>query len=422
MKSPARILIIGYVWPEPRSSAAGSHMMQLIEQFQSEGWEVIFASPAQLSEKRADLAALGIQEKIIELNNESFDHYVSALNPDIVLFDRFMMEEQFGWRVAEQCPNALRILETVDLHSVRDARHRALKNNPDVIPDPGHEELYARMATLDITRREIASIYRSDISLMISDFEMNLLIDQFKVPAALLEYCPFMLDAPAAHDWPSYKQRKDFITIGNFLHAPNMDSVLWLKQSIWPLIRKQIPEANLFIYGAYAPQKALDLHNPQQGFHVLGWVEDAQRVMQQARVCLAPLRFGAGIKGKLVDAMYCGTPSVTTSIGAEGLGLTDVYNTAETIAKAAVKLYGLETAWQQAQQNGLAIIHQRFNKQQVAKNLMQKIATCREDLEQHRRTNFTGLMLQHHQHKSTEYMARWIEAKNKILAEKSGGL
>jgi len=423
MTAPTRLLIIGYVWPEPRSSAAGTHMMQLIEQFQLNGYEIIFASPAQLSDKRADLNALGITEKIIALNCSSFDSWVKELNPDIVLFDRFMMEEQFGWRVAEQCPQALRILETSDLHSLREVRQHLSKKNPENIPDPSPAALYAEMATQDMAQREIASIYRSDLSLIISDFEMNLLINQFRVPENLLCYCPFMLDAPDTPQWPTYDQRKDFISIGNFLHAPNWDAVLWLKQSIWPLIRKQLPDAQLFIYGAYTPQKALDLHNPQQGFHVLGWIEDAMRVMQQARVCLAPLRFGAGIKGKLVDAMLCGTPSVTTTIGAEGLYLSEqVHNTAETFANAAVKLCNDQKIWAQAQQNGFALLKQHFNKQTVGDNLIRQIQFVRENPELHRQTNFTGLMLQHHQHKSTKYMARWIETKNKMAAEKSGDL
>ena len=101
---PTRVLIIGYVWPEPRSSAAGGHMMQIIESFLQRGWHITFSSPAGIGEHKADLASLGIDEVGIELNNSSFDTFISQLAPDIVLFDRFMMEEQFGWRVEKHCP------------------------------------------------------------------------------------------------------------------------------------------------------------------------------------------------------------------------------------------------------------------------------------------------------------------------------
>ena len=102
-------------------------MMQIIESFLQHGWQITFSSPAGVGEHKADLAVLGINEVAIELNNSSFDTFISELAPDIVLFDRFMMEEQFGWRVEKHCPNALRVLETSDLQSLRDARHLQLK-------------------------------------------------------------------------------------------------------------------------------------------------------------------------------------------------------------------------------------------------------------------------------------------------------
>ena len=123
-----KLLIIGFVWPEPKSSAAGVRMMQLIDFFLSEGYQITFASSSLKGDKSLNLASKGIQERRIELNNSSFDLFISKLNPTVVLFDRFMMEEQFGWRVAQQCPNALKILDTEDLHCLRKAREEAFKD------------------------------------------------------------------------------------------------------------------------------------------------------------------------------------------------------------------------------------------------------------------------------------------------------
>jgi len=127
MRAIQKILVIGYVWPEPRSSAAGSRMLKLLQLLRAEAWQVVFASAAALSPHRADLSALGIEEKPIELNADSFDHFIQAYQPDVVLFDRFFTEEQFAWRVEQHCPHALRVLETVDLHCLREARHRLLR-------------------------------------------------------------------------------------------------------------------------------------------------------------------------------------------------------------------------------------------------------------------------------------------------------
>jgi hypothetical protein len=421
-----KLLVIGYVWPEPRSSAAGGHMMQLLECFLEGGWQITFASPAGDGEHKADLTALGISEQCIELNHSSFDTFVSALQPDVVLFDRFMMEEQFGWRVEQHCPNALRLLETSDLQSLRDARQQALKEQLAAgksedfteLLSLNQAELFQRMAASDSAKRELAAIYRCDLSLMISDAEIELLTEQFKLPPALLLHCPLLLDS-TAQPVPSFSQREHFLSIGNFRHAPNWDAVLWLKNSIWPLIRQQLPKAQLHIYGAYTPPKATALHNAAQGFHIMNWAPDALEVMRNARVCLAPLRFGAGIKGKIADALLCGTPNVTTPIGSEGMHGQlpwpgSIASSAQALADAAVQLYRDEAAWQQAQTAGWELLAARYERQHFAPLLMARIAECRSNLAEHRLHNFTGSMLRHHHHKSTQYMAQWIEAKNRL--------
>ncbi|MCU1727339.1 glycosyltransferase family 4 protein [Pseudomonas sp. 7P_10.2_Bac1] len=427
LSRPTRVLIIGYVWPEPLSSAAGGHMMQIIESFLQAGWQITFSSPAGIGEHKADLAALGIDEVTIELNNSSFDAFISDLAPDIVLFDRFMMEEQFGWRVEKHCPNALRVLETSDLQSLRDARQQQLKaylkdntEQEDFSPlfAPSPVQTFEHMADADLAQREIAAIYRSDLNLMISEYEIDLLVEQFHVPKALLHWCPLMVESVPDAFVP-FEQRQHFLSIGNFRHAPNWDAVLWMKTHIWPLIRQQLPEAQLHVYGAYTPPKATALHNPKQGFHVLNWAEDALAVMSNARICLAPLRFGAGIKGKIADAMLCGTPNVTTPIGAEGMHgelpwAGAIAQSASAIAAAAVELYQNPQAWLQAQHNGQTLLQARYLQREHGPALVQRINACLAGLEQHRRNNFTGAMLRHHQHKSTQYMSQWIEAKNRV--------
>ncbi|NNB06744.1 glycosyltransferase [Pseudomonas fragi] len=423
---PTRVLIIGYVWPEPRSSAAGGHMMQIIESFLQRGWHITFSSPAGIGEHKADLASLGIDEVGIELNNSSFDTFISQLTPDIVLFDRFMMEEQFGWRVEKHCPAALRVLETSDLQSLRDARQQQLKARLKSSADlddfsnlfaPARRDTFEQMADTDLAQREIAAIYRCDLSLMISEYEIDLLVEHFNVPRALLHWCPLMVDSVPATFVP-FEQRQHFLSIGNFRHAPNWDAVLWMKTTVWPLIRQQLPGAQLHVYGAYTPPKATALHNPAQGFHVLNWAEDALEVMSHARICMAPLRFGAGIKGKIADAMLCGTPNVTTPVGAEGMHgelpwAGAIEQSATAIAAAAVHLYQNAEAWHQAQQHGQTLLAQRYLQASHGPALVECIERCRTGLEQHRRNNFTGAMLRHHQHKSTQYMAQWIEAKNR---------
>jgi len=411
MGKQIKILIVGYVWPEPKSSAAGGRMLDLLLLFILQNWAVTFASPAAESEYMADLDSLNIKKATIELNNASFDDFIKDLNPDIVLFDRFMMEEQFGWRVVENCPNAIRIIDTVDLHFLRNARQIALKENREISFTDFHS---------DIAKREIASILRSDISLIISEFEMDLLVQSFKIDPSLLYYLPLLtesIDDEKMKTWKSFEEKRDFVFIGNFLHEPNWDAVRYLKEAIWPLIRKKLPESQLMIYGAYPPQKAMDMHKPKEGFHVLGRADDADLVVSNARICLAPLRFGAGVKGKLAEAMLCGTPSVTTDIGAEGMkGDYDwngsIANSATEIAKAAIALYQNKETWNEARQNGIKIINNRNSKELYEQRMIEHWLSIFNNREKHRAKNFMGALLQHHTLSSTKYMARWIEAKN----------
>ena len=407
------LLIIGFVWPEPNSSAAGGRMMQLISLFQKQGFAVTFASPAQDSDFMIDLTTFQVNKKAIVLNSESFDTFVKELNPTVVLFDRFMMEEQFGWRVAENCPTALRILDTEDLHCLRLARQKAFKEKRDFNT--------ADLLIEEVAKREIASILRCDLSLMISEFEIELLTITFKIDTSIVYYLPLLLEPQVILNLNialSFDSRKDFIFIGNFLHEPNWNAVQYLKEAIWPLIRKQLPNALCNIFGAYPSQKVLQLHNIKEGFLILGRADDAQEVVKQARVVLAPIRFGAGIKGKLIEAMQCGTPSVTTSIGAESMQGDFPWNgfvedSPELFANQAVTLYQDEKIWLKAQQNGFQIIKQRYMRTLFEASFKGQIQFLQDNLQQHRLNNFMGALLQHHTLKSTKYMSKWIEEKNK---------
>ena len=407
------LLIIGAVWVEPNSSAAGKRMLQLIAQFLERDYKIIFASPAQKNEKAIDLFSLGISEVSIALNNVSFDNFIKELNPTIVLFDRFMMEEQFGWRVAENCPDAIRILDTEDLHFLRKTRQQQLKKG----------EAFTNDALLqsDDTKREIASILRCDVSLIISTYEMDLLKSVFKIDEKILCYLPFLLDAIDENKikkWKSFEEREHFIFIGNFFHKPNVDAVLTLKKYIWNEVREVLPKAEIHIYGAYVNQQIQELHNKKEGFIVKGFAEDADEVVEKAKVVLAPLNYGAGIKGKLTEAMLCGTPSVTTAIGVEGMADDFPWNgfVADDLSDFALKsaeLYTNKPVWEQAQLNGIDIINSIYSKEKNGHLFFSKIEDIQTNLEKHRVSNFLGSLLQHQTLQATRYMSKWIEEKNK---------
>ncbi len=413
MKNLTSVLIIGLVWPEPNSSAAGGRMLQLIRLFQEQCWKVTFASAAQESDFMFDLNSLGVATEAIELNASSFDAFVKELNPTMVLFDRFVIEEQFGWRVVANCPEALRVLDTEDLHCLRIARQTAWRENREFVTD---DLLYEPLA-----KREIASVLRCDISLIIAEYEMDLLQSVFKMDASLLYYLPLYVDSLDTKDFeslPSFSQRTDFVFIGNFLHEPNWNAVLYLKETIWPTIRRELTDAKLKIYGAYPSQKVHQLHNPNENFLIMGRAANAKEVISDAKVLLAPLRFGAGIKGKLLEAMQLGTPSGTTPIGAESMKGNYPWNgfievNSELFASKAIALYNNESLWKESQKNGVIILNSRFLKESFTQNFIAHLETICSQLEQHRKANFLGGLLQHHTLASSKYLSLWIEEKNK---------
>ncbi len=403
-----KLLIISSVWVEPNSSAAGSRMLQLIRFFQSQNYTIVYASTASESEFSFDLADLGITTQFIKLNDSTFDDFLQKNQPNMVLFDRFMVEEQFGWRVFNVLPMAIKILDTEDLHCLRIARQEAIKKN---------KSFETLDFNSDMSKREIAAIFRCDLSLMVSDYEMHLLQTVFQVPKSILFYLPIWIEKFAS-DKPDFQAKKDFFFIGNFYHEPNWDSVLVLKNEIWPKLKELLPIATLNIYGAYPSQKVHQLHNPKDRFYIKGRAESAEQVIRSARVLLAPIRFGAGIKGKLLEAMVYGTPSVTTSIGAEAMCdnlpwngfIEDNYS--DFISKV-VELYSNQEVWEEAVENGYKIINYKFLFSIYKSKFLDVLDHLQTSLESHRKTNFIGQMLQYHNLRSTEFMSRWIEEKNK---------
>lgn len=404
--SSKKVLIIGLIWPEPTSSAAGYRMVQLIDWFLQQNYEVHFASAAQKSD-RSYMFSNDVREHAIFLNEESFDIFVSELQPDVVMYDRFMVEEQYGWRVRQSCPNALTILDTEDLHFVRKAREKAYKKNKDV-------NYYT-----DDAKRELASIYRSDLSLIISKEEMKIL-DQFRIPDEKLLYLPFIeksIESESATILADFETRADYCFIGNFIHEPNYQTVLVLKKTIWPLIRKRQPKAQLFVYGSYPSQKIWDLHNFSNGFHIIGAVDTVEEALCKHKVLIAPIPFGAGIKGKFVDAAKCGIPNVTSTVGAEGMydafwnGF--VSDNDEEFADLCVYLYENEYTWKEKVDNGNKLLKSIYETSVYSDEFSDRLHKILTNISSHRALGFVGEILFQQQFQASKYMSLWIMEKNK---------
>jgi len=409
-----KVLWLAAVWPEPESSAAGVRTFQLLTALKHAEYEVEVWSPCRSNSYQERLEAAGFPTRSIPPNDERFDASISAFDPAVVFFDRFMMEEKFGWRVKGCCPAAVRILDTVDLHFLRRVRER------DTVGGSGPLTLSRTSLHSDDTLRELASIFRSDLSLIISAVEIRLLQTELGVPEELVTLQ--RLSYPRPREPLPFPARRHYAAIGNFHHAPNLDAVRLLHSELWPEISKlhagaeEPPE--LHIYGAYPTKEIMRLDGSLPGFRVKGWCENSIDTLSRYRVNLAPLRFGAGLKGKIADGWAAGTPCIATSIGAEGM--TEhlpfggfVEDDWKSFARAAARLYGDAGEWSQAQVSGARALRELFDEDVNRDQFLAAMERTLQNRELQRRRNLIGAMLWREQLRSTEFFSRWIELKNK---------
>ena len=411
-----KALLLAYVWPEPMSSAAGVRDQELIALFTELGWDVTVASHSKPNAALATLQAQGIRTQEVELNRSSFDDWLGQEKFAVVVFDRFVTEEQFNARVARNLPAALRILDTQDLHSLRRAREAIIKKGGSIEESV---EAGQGLSGPDFLR-ELASIFRSDLTLVLSDFELELLKNHYSLPPELLAYFPFAQNIPET--WPHFSEPEfDFSFLGNFRHPPNLDSILWTVREIWPLIRKEMPQAKLRVMGSYPPREVMALANESSGIIVDGPIEDPVIELGKCAVNLAALRFGAGIKGKICDAWTAGLPTVTTDIGAEGMRLGEAFggiieNRAHAFALASVGLRNDPLARTNLAELGRRTLQEKFARE-CQRNLLMGLLEDLGSIEKRRQRNPIGAMLSAEERRASDYFSRWIELKEKKISE-----
>jgi glycosyltransferase involved in cell wall biosynthesis len=460
------------LWPQPNASAAGVRTAALLQHF---------ASPNHNSfdqvhygcglEEQPTITFPSVQmhhlpsnrsERLLQFTQNDLDGNLKA-----VVFDRFFAEEAYSFHFYNNGKRSevLRILDMQDMHSLRYHRQnliqemdldpaanrfgldhlsqsRVLDSFPMVPYTDERQEGHSSAKNPHLTLvRELAAIHRSDLILVCSPFELKLLRDEYRIHPEKLVLAPFFTKGieeyhttstkseelqssiPSPH---SFETRRDFVALGGFKHPPNVDQVLILKKYIWPRIREKIPDAKLHIYGSYPPPRIQQLHDAKSGFLVHGYVDDLNLPLGQGRVLLAPLRYGAGIKGKIVDAWRYGCPVVTTPIGAEGIGFNEEeydnqgqgYNWGGQVAsdndsfiKSAIELYSDERLWMRSQSNARRLLKDLFDAKKNLNVVDDAIAAAVQDMHCRRQRDYTAAMLWHNTARSTEYFSRWIELK-----------
>ncbi len=430
------IVFIGFVWPEPTSSAAGQNLLSYISSCQEAHWQVSFLSAAEQNQHSAKLLDMGVMSYTCKLNCSSFNAQIIQLQPDIVIFDRFLTFEQFAWRVKQECPDSLLVIDAEDLHFLRKARQLLIKadqtnkqaTNDTFIDifDDNKDLIDSELLYNDVCLREMACVFKADLTIVLSSFEFKLLSQVFNVNANQLTHVPFILSNNDNNITPlTVDQKQDFVFIGNFRHAPNLHAAKLLANTIWPQIRKALivklgnaaKQIKCHVYGAYMTPEAKQLHSPKKQFLMHGHANNQFEVINASRVMLAPIAFGAGVKGKLIDAMRVNTPCITTPIGAEGISEHPfagvVAKSVKEFVEAAVKSYMDEGFHNQLVSNGLGILTKDYKLNNNKSKFIHALLQAKKQQHKNRRLNFMQQLLNQQQFQASKYMSQWIEVKNK---------
>jgi hypothetical protein len=420
--------------PEPNASAAGVRTQTLIHRLQeSDGIHHIHYTTG--TAKTLPDASGNVTYHFLPPNESTRTRkFLSKIKSDnmIVVFDRFYVEEMYSFAVRQHLPHALRVTDMQDFHALRSARQDDIstKTTTDYPLEPS---LVTPTQTSDMLLRELASIHRSDLTLVCSPFEVDLLATNYQIPRDKLALAPLLFHATNNNETSTSadelllllserdnNNRSGFVMCGGFQHPPNVDAMHTLRERIWPRLRDQLlPGAACHVYGANCPVQ-YQRRITDATWKVHGFEQQLATIFGDKRVLLAPLRYGAGLKGKIVDAWKFGVPVVTTSVGAEGLWLDGfefggrVADTEDEFVAAAVELYesnnNEQRHWEQARTNASQLL-EAWCKLDDWDVLAGRLIQAMEEREFRRSTDYVQAVLWHQNVRSTEYFSKFLELK-----------
>lgn len=405
----SRALFISQVWPEPESSAASLRTLNLFQHLKNLGFTLHVGSACADNNHRLALEALGIHTQHLPLNDSAFNEYLKTFRPEFVFFDRFMSEEQFSWRVRKELPQAIRILDTIELHCLTAARSNSGQSGVHLQSRLPEDVFFSEIAA-----RELGAIFRSDLSLFTSTVELEILsqhLPDFGAELKLLRPS-YQLKSLAK----PFSERQNFVCLGNFRHQPNIEGLTCLRENIWPLIRSALPQAELHIWGSYLSPKIARWDEAETGFRIKGRLSELSD-LGNYKLLLAAQHTGAGIKGKLADAWSYGTPCVATEIAAEAMQASAgfggiVAGSSAEFAQAAIYLYSSSVSWLAAQERGTESLQELFNFE-VNQAALKKSLESAQKRKAKGEQSILNNLLWHHSQRSTEFFSRWLESKHR---------
>ena len=355
-----RVLFIEACMLTPDQDAGSVRTWRLIQAMREMGCKVTFTA-ANLEQREPYCAQL--QQEGVEVLYAPYVRSVEELVKergaefDIIILARYYIASRYIDAVRRHAPRALLVFDTIDLHYLRNRRLAQLEKNASLAQ--GAEAIY---------RHEIDCIQRCDVTWVVSEVERDILARDVPRACVLVQT---MIHTPAAAR-ARFAEREGLLFLGGFRHPPNVDAARWLAREIVPRLRERLADVTTYLVGANAPRAVLELAAP--GLEVVGFVPDVAPWFERCRISISPLRYGAGIKGKVNHAMSHGLPVVATRASIEGMHLVEgeevlVADEPDAFVDAIVRLYGDEALWERLSAAGVANVERHFSAKVAARGL-----------------------------------------------------
>ena len=311
-----------------------------------------------------NIQALGVECRYAPYDT-SVEAYIEEYGGvfEAVMLYRVANGGRFYEHVRKFAPTAKIIFDTVDLHFLREERQAAL-----VKGKKKSQELLAKAR--ETRERELHLLKHSDASIVLSEHEKQLLKHEYGLKHTFA--IPIVLEAQAAVK--SFDLRSDIAFVGGFQHTPNVDAVLYFVKEIWPEVKRKLPGVKFYIVGSKPPAEVEILQESDKDIVVTGYIPDLGSVLDNIKLSVAPLRFGAGIKGKIGTSMSYGVPCVATKIASEGMGLVEgeqilVADHADELVELIASAYEDRALWETVSEGGLEFVNENYSVEVIAKKL-----------------------------------------------------
>ena len=360
-KATRRILFLDHCTPTPNQDSGSIDAYNQMLLMREMGFQLTFIPEDNflyMPGYTDDLQSKGIEmlytPYVISIEQHIKEH---GSRYDLVFISRPGVFEKNIDLIRKYCKKAKVLFHTVDLHFLRMGREAELLNS---------NELKQKAAKMK--KRELNYIKESDIATVLSVEELKVL--QRDISNEKVRLLPYARAIEQTQQ--SFEERKDIVFVGGYQHRPNVDAVKFFVKKIMPLLRKKLPGVCFYVVGSNPPQEILKL--ACKDIYITGFLEDLNPILGEMRVSVAPLRYGAGIKGKIGTAMTKGLPVVATSLAAEGMQLTDgedilIADIPEEFASAVASIYQDKDLWYRISQNGLAFADKAWGAESAFNNL-----------------------------------------------------